>query len=195
MPERLGSRNSPADDCVLSCAGKPATFSLMTKAAATPGRLLEASVPWTTGCFGTSIVVSTERRASSICRCATPRWTKTCGWWFPAPARDAPWYLLTNEPIANVEDAWKVVFAYARRRQVELCYRACKTDLAMESPHLWFWENRLKLLLMVSLLYSFLLSLLDQRCLPLLNALLRNWCHRTSITTTVRQKGTLSTSS
>ena len=78
-----------------------------------------------------------------------------------------------------MEDAWKVVFAYARRRQVELCYRACKTDLAMESPHLWFWENRLKLLLMVSLPYSFLLSLLDQRCLPLLNALLRNWCHRT----------------
>ena len=31
----------------------------------------------------------------------------------------------------------------------------------MESPRLWFWENRLKLLLMVSLLYSFLLSLLD----------------------------------
>ena len=30
----------------------------------------------------------------------------------------------------------------------------------MESPRLWFWENRLKLLLMVSLVYSFLLSLL-----------------------------------
>ena len=74
-----------------------------------------------------------------------------------------PWYLLTNEPIATVDDAWKVVFAYARRWQVELCYRACKTDLAMESPRLWFWENRLKLLLMVSLLYSFLLSLLDPK--------------------------------
>ena len=41
--------------------------------------------------------------------------------------------------------------AYARRWQVEMCYRACKTDLAMESPRLWFWENRLKLLLMASL--------------------------------------------
>ena len=41
---------------------------------------------------------------------------------------------------------------------------ACKTDLDMESPRFWFWENRLKLLLMVRLLYSFLLSLLDPRC-------------------------------
>ena len=96
----------------------------------------------------------------------------------PGPGRK-PWYLLTNEPIATVEDAWQVVFAYARRWQVELCYRACKTDLAMESPRLWFWENRLKLLFMVSLLYSFLLSLLDPHCQPLLKALLRNWCHRT----------------
>ena len=50
--------------------------------------------------------------------------------------------------------------AYARRWQVEMCYRSCKTDLAMESPRLWFWENRLKLLLMVSLAYALLLSLL-----------------------------------
>ncbi len=66
-----------------------------------------------------------------------------------------PWYLLTNEPIATPDDAWRVVVAYARRWQIEMCYRACKTDLAMESPRLWFWENRLKLLLMVSLVYAF----------------------------------------
>ena len=58
-----------------------------------------------------------------------------------------PWYLLTNEPIADVADAWKVVFAYARRWKVELCYRAGKTDLSTESPRLWFWESQLKLLL------------------------------------------------
>ncbi len=90
-----------------------------------------------------------------------------------------PWYLLTNQELNATDDAWRVVFAYARRWQVEMCYRACKTDLAMESPRLWFWENRLKLLLMVSLLYSFLLTLLDPRCQPLLQDLLRNWCHRT----------------
>ena len=90
-----------------------------------------------------------------------------------------PWYLLTNEHIATPDDAWRVVLAYARRWQVEMCYRACKTDLAMESPRLWFWENRLKLLLMVSLVYAFLLSLLEQSLGPLVRELLRYWCHRT----------------
>ena len=60
-----------------------------------------------------------------------------------------------------------------------MCYRACKTDLAMESPRLWFWENRLKLLLMVSLVYAFLLSLLEPSLGPLVRELLRHWCHRT----------------
>jgi hypothetical protein len=90
-----------------------------------------------------------------------------------------PWYLLTNEPITNPGDAWRVVLAYARRWQVEMCYRACKTDLAMESPRLWFWENRLKLLLMVSLVYAFLLSLLNGEHDSLVQDLLRGWCHRT----------------
>ena len=90
-----------------------------------------------------------------------------------------PWYLLTNETIETTDDAWRVVLAYARRWQVEMCYRACKTDLAMEIPRLWFWENRLKLLLMVSLVYAFLLSLLAPDLAALVRDLLRNWCHRT----------------
>ena len=90
-----------------------------------------------------------------------------------------PWYLLTSEPVESPDDAWSVVLAYARRWQVEMCYRTCKTDLAMESPRLWFWENRLKLLLMVSLVYAFLLSLLTPNLAPLLQELPRNWCHRT----------------
>ena len=89
----------------------------------------------------------------------------------------APWYLLTSETIETTDDAWRVVLAYARGRW--MCYRACKSDLAMESPRLWFWENRLKLLLMVSLVYAFLLSLLAPRLAPLVQQLLRNWCHRT----------------
>ena len=98
----------------------------------------------------------------------------------PRPERGrTPWYLLTNEPIASNDDAWRVVLAYARRWQVELCYRACKTDLAMESPRLWFWENRLKLLLMVSLVYAFLLSLLAPGLAALVQDILRSWCHRT----------------
>ena len=55
--------------------------------------------------------------------------------WMVVQARGANPGTLTNEPIAT--DAWRVVMA-SRRWQVEMCYRACKTDLAMESPRLWF---------------------------------------------------------
>lgn len=90
-----------------------------------------------------------------------------------------PWYLLTNEPIATVDDAWAIVFIYARRWQIEMTYRYAKTELAMESPRLWFWQNRLKLMMMVSLVYAFLLSLLHSELETLTQWLLRHWCHRT----------------
>jgi hypothetical protein len=59
-----------------------------------------------------------------------------------------------------VEDAWAVVFAYGRRWQIECAWRYSKSELAMESPRVWTWERREKLLLMVTLVYAFLLSLL-----------------------------------
>jgi hypothetical protein len=90
-----------------------------------------------------------------------------------------PWYLLTNEPIEGEEDAWRVVLAYARRWQIEMAFRYGKSELAMESPRLWRWEGRLKLLLMVTLAYAFLLSLLDEKLELLRRWLLRHFCHRT----------------
>ncbi|MDA1129345.1 MAG: hypothetical protein O2913_11700 [Chloroflexi bacterium] len=47
------------------------------------------------------------------------------------------------------------------------------TDLAMESPRLWFWGNRLTLLVMVSLVYAFLRCLLAQDAVLLVQDLLR----------------------
>lgn len=91
----------------------------------------------------------------------------------------SPWYLLTNEPVTSPADAWRIVFAYARRWQVEMAYRFAKTELAMQSPRLWSWHNRLKLLLMVTLVYAFLLSLLQPALEGLRLWLLRSWCHRT----------------
>jgi hypothetical protein len=49
----------------------------------------------------------------------------------------------------------------------------------MESPRLWRWERREKLLLMVTLVYAFLLSLLEAALEMLRVWLLRYWCHRT----------------
>jgi hypothetical protein len=76
-----------------------------------------------------------------------------------------PWYLLTNEPLDTLDDAWRIVLAYTRRWLIEATFRYSKTELAMQSPRLWSWSNRLKPLLMVALVYAFLLSLLqlDQR--------------------------------
>ncbi len=95
----------------------------------------------------------------------------------PGKGRE-PWYLLTNEPVFTAKDAWRIVFAYARRWQIEMSFRYGKSELAMESPRLWKWENRLKLLLMATLVYAFLLSLLDPSQELLRQWLLRWWCHR-----------------
>ena len=90
-----------------------------------------------------------------------------------------PWYLLTNEPVPNAAAAWKIVLAYARRWQVEMSFRFNKSELALESPRLWFWSNRLKLLGMVALTYAFLLSLLQPDLERLRNDLLHGFCPRT----------------
>jgi hypothetical protein len=45
-----------------------------------------------------------------------------------------PCYLLTNEPVETEEQAWAVVLAYARRWQIELSWRNCKSELGPASP-------------------------------------------------------------
>lgn len=93
-----------------------------------------------------------------------------------------PWYLLTGEKVETAEEAWKVYFAYHRRWQVEMCFRFTKCELAMESPRLWSFENRLKLLAMVVVVYAFLLHLLrlgSAGALEAYHALLDHFCHRT----------------
>jgi hypothetical protein len=90
-----------------------------------------------------------------------------------------PWYLLTTEPVAEPEELWRVVLAYARRWQLELVWRYGKSELAMESPRVWTWERRKKLLLLATLAYAFLVSLLDPAVASLRTWLLEHWCHRT----------------
>lgn len=91
----------------------------------------------------------------------------------------APWYLLTNEPAQAVKQAWSVVFAYARRWQVEMVFRFGKSELAMQSPRLWFSHSRNKLLQMASLAHAFLLTLLRPDAQRLRDELIHRFCHRT----------------
>jgi hypothetical protein len=94
----------------------------------------------------------------------------------PGPGR-TPWYLLTTEPIQSSEDAWRIVFAYARRWQIEMSIRFTKSEMAFECPRLFRWEARLKFLLIASLAYAFLLSLLDAP--DCLQRWFATFCHRT----------------
>jgi hypothetical protein len=90
-----------------------------------------------------------------------------------------PWYLVTNEPVQTVEDAWRIVLAYNRRWQVEVSIRYSKSELAFESPRLYKWDRREKLLAIAALVQAFLFSLLDTTFEPLRTRVLRQWCHRT----------------
>jgi Transposase DDE domain len=90
-----------------------------------------------------------------------------------------PWYLLTTEPVADIDELWRIVLCYARRWQLEMVWRYGKSELAMESVRVWTWERRKKLLLLATLAYAFLVSLLDPSYDLLRTWLLDHWCHRT----------------
>ena len=95
----------------------------------------------------------------------------------PGPGQK-PWYLLTTDPIFTTEEAWRIVFAYARRWRVEMAIRFEKSELGFEAPRLHTWEARFKFLLIATLAYAFLLSLLRHTIEPLIAWLLDTWCHR-----------------
>ena len=90
-----------------------------------------------------------------------------------------PWYLLTSEQICSADEAWTVVFAYARRWQIERVWRYSKSELGMESIRVRSWERREKLLMLATLVEAFLLSLLQERLKWLRTQVLRLGCHRT----------------
>lgn len=95
----------------------------------------------------------------------------------PGPGRK-PWYLITTEAIQTPDDAWRIVFAYARRWQIEMSIRFTKSELAFECPRLLKWESRLKFLWIATLAYAFLLSILSTITQPAGVWLLDHWCHR-----------------
>jgi hypothetical protein len=96
----------------------------------------------------------------------------------PGPGRQ-PWFLLTNEPIQTVAEAWRIVLGYNRRWQIETGFRFDKSELAIESIRLIDWQARQKLMLIVAVVHAFLLSLLNPLLEFIRTWLLHAWCHRT----------------
>ena len=91
---------------------------------------------------------------------------------------NGPMYILTSLPVENRTQAWEIFFSYIHRWEVEQGFRVCKSELAIQSPRLWWWENRLKLLAIVALVYDFLLQIL-RGWKSWIAGFLRNYCHRT----------------
>ena len=75
--------------------------------------------------------------------------------------------------------AWDIFFSYKRRWQIETSFRYGKSELALESPRVWSMETRLKLLGMVTLVYAFLLYLVNPEHRKLVERVLNLQCRRT----------------
>jgi len=91
---------------------------------------------------------------------------------------NSPMYLITSVPIVDRKTAWEMCFSYIHRWEIEQSFRCCKSELAMESPRLWFFERTLKLLAIVSLVYDFLLRMLGN-WKSWANQIFNKWCRRT----------------
>lgn len=91
---------------------------------------------------------------------------------------NSPMYLITSLPIEKVSQAWEVFFSYMHRWEAEQGFRFLKSEMGLESPRLWFWDNRMKLMAIVTLVYDFLLTLLRnwKSWVPIF---MQNWAHRT----------------
>src|SRR5215470_10538450 len=99
--------------------------------------------------------------------------------WEVANEWDSPWYLLTNEPLEGVEEALRIVQISSRRWQIEWSFRFEKSELGIEHIRIREWEAHQKFLAMVSLVYAFLLSLLEEEGALVRIWLLDRWDHQT----------------
>ena len=91
---------------------------------------------------------------------------------------NGPMYIITSLPINTAKQAWEIMFSYMHRWEAEQGFRFLKSEMALESPRLWFWDNRMKLMGIVTMVYDFLLRIVanwKSWVLPFL----RNWAHRT----------------
>lgn len=114
---------------------------------------------------------------------------KVCHPWFPDQPlylviiRDkrkgrSPMYLLTNDRIDSVGKAWEMFYSYLKRWDIEQVFKYGKSELGMESPRLWFLANRLKMLMLVTLVMDFLFLLL-RNFKSIMTTIMNTWCPRT----------------
>lgn len=89
-----------------------------------------------------------------------------------------PMYLLTSIEVDTKQLAWEMMHTYFHRWEAEQGFRFLKSELGLESPRLWFWDNRMKLMGIVTLVYDFMLQML-RNWKTWVMPFMRNYCHRT----------------
>lgn len=88
-----------------------------------------------------------------------------------------PWYLITNIKVKSLRSAIFIIRTYAKRWEIETMFRYMKSEFGIQSIRLWFWENRLKLLGILSVVAAFMLERL-QKSRELVEILINTWCQR-----------------
>lgn len=83
-----------------------------------------------------------------------------------------------NEVVDTAGKAWEMLYSYTKRWDIEQVFKYGKSKVGMESPRLWFFENRLKMLALVSLIMSFLFRML-RNFETLMITIMNAWCPRT----------------
>jgi len=124
---------------------------------------------------------ASAKQVSLPSRCVTQTMTKNSFWSWLAPvmAVNPDTCSPPNRFAMTTKHGCAFVLSYTRRRQVEKSLRFSKCELAFEGSRVQGWHTRLKLLLIATLAYAFLLSSLDPIAESLKQWLLSDWCHRT----------------
>lgn len=89
-----------------------------------------------------------------------------------------PMYLLTNCEVDSIGIAWEMFFSYIKRWDIEQTFRFNKSELGIQSIRLWDFENRKKMMMLVTLVFDFLLQFWrNWQCIAW--GAINYWCPRT----------------
>ena len=89
-----------------------------------------------------------------------------------------PMYLLTDITVDSVGIAWEIFKSYIQRWDIEQAFRFNKSELGIQAIRLQDFENRLKMMALVTLIYEFLLQLWRNWHAAALG-IMKKWCPRT----------------
>jgi hypothetical protein len=89
-----------------------------------------------------------------------------------------PMYLLTDVEVDSIGIAWEILKSYIQRWDIEQAFRFNKAELGIQSIRIQNFQNRLKMMALVTLIYQFLLQLWRNWQAPT-QIIIRKWCPRT----------------